>query len=86
MISYRCIACAAEQPANYTGFLCPTCGNNLDIRYDYAAAAEELQGGFGGGARQLFRYQTLLPVRRAEARFPLRIGGTPLYPAQRLGP
>lgn len=85
MISYRCIACASEQDTDYSGFLCPSCGGNLDIRYDYAAVAAMLQDGFGEGRRDLFRYQPLLPVRLPEGGFPLRIGGTPFYAAQQLG-
>ncbi len=85
MNGYRCFACAAEQGADYAGFECPACGGNLDITYDYAAAAEELAGGFGERPRDLFRYQALLPVKERQAPFPLQIGGTPLYQASRLG-
>jgi threonine synthase len=82
---YRCFGCTAVQPADYTGFQCPSCGGNLEITYDYAAAAEEIAGGFGTGPRDLFRYQPLLPVNIPATPFPLRIGGTPLYRAPRLG-
>jgi threonine synthase len=85
MNGYRCFACAAVQPADHAGFLCPSCGGNLEISYDYAAAAEELASGFGKSAGDLFRYQALLPVTGPRPRFPLRIGGTPLYRANRLG-
>jgi len=85
MNGYRCFACAAEQSADYAGFECPACGGNLEVTYDYAAAAEELAGGFGKSPRDLFRYQALLPVERLRSPFPLRIGGTPLYQASRLG-
>jgi threonine synthase len=82
---YQCIACAETQPASFTGFLCPTCGNNLELTYDYAAVAHELAGGFGAGRRDIFRYQALLPLTPEKHAFPLRIGGTPLYRAARLG-
>ena len=85
MNGYRCFACAAEQSADYAGFECPSCGGNLEVTYDYTAAAEELAGGFGESPRDLFRYQALLPVERPQPPFPLRIGGTPLYQASRLG-
>jgi len=85
MNGYRCFACAAEQSADYAGFECPSCGGNLEVTYNYAAAAEELAGGFEEHPRDLFRYQALLPVERLCSPFPLRIGGTPLYPASRLG-
>ena len=85
MNGYRCFACAAVAPVDYEGFLCTGCGGNLDITYDYAAVAEEIASGFGQESRDLFRYQPFLPVRSVEPRFPLRIGGTPLYEASRLG-
>jgi len=85
MNGYRCFACAAEQSADYAGFQCPSCGGNLEVTYNYSAAAEELAGGFGDSPRDLFRYQALLPVERQQSSFPLRIGGTPLYQAARLG-
>jgi threonine synthase len=85
MNGYRCFACAAEQSADYAGFECPSCGGNLEVTYNYSAAAEELACGFGDSPHDLFRYQALLPVERQQSPFPLRIGGTPLYQATRLG-
>jgi len=85
MNGYRCFACAAEQPANFDGMLCPCCGGNLDITYDYDSIATNIAGGFGNSARELFRYQPLLPVAKPAAPLTLRVGGTPLYQASRLG-
>jgi len=70
---------------DFAGFLCPDCGGNLDITYDYAAIAKDVAGGFGNDQNDLFRYAPLLPVRETDAPFPLRIGRTPLYAAARLG-
>ena len=85
MNGYRCFACDAEQPVDYAGFDCPSCGGNLEVTYDYAAVAEELAGGFGEYTHDMFRYQALLPVERLQSPFPLRIGNTPLYQVGRLG-
>ena len=85
MSGYRCIACAAVQPADFDGFLCPSCGGNLDIRYDYEAIACDLAKGFDAGASGIFRYRALLPITEPEPAFPLRIGATPLYRSERLG-
>lgn len=85
MNGYRCIACSAKQTADFAGFVCPRCGGNLDITYDYAAIASGLAEGFGDNRTDLFRYAPLLPVRALDAPFPLRVGGTPLYAAPRLG-
>jgi threonine synthase len=85
MSGYRCIACAAVQPADFDGFLCPSCGGNLDIRYDYEAIACDLAKGFDAGASGIFRYRALLPINEPEPAIPLRIGATPLYRSERLG-
>lgn len=80
MKNFCCIACNATQAADYAGFLCPSCGGNLDIRYDYDA----INADFGDGTG-IFRYADLLPVSGSRASLPLKIGGTPLYAAVRLG-
>jgi len=77
MDGYRCIACTETLTANFAGFVCPVCGGNLDITYDYAAIREEIE--------QNFDFAALLPVSRLDAPFPLRIGGTQLLKAPRLG-
>ena len=87
MNGYRCIACAESQAFDFAGFLCPSCGGNLEIMYDYAAIAKDVAAGFGfeDSRADLFRYAPLLPVKDTGAPFPLRVGGTPLYEATRLG-
>ena len=80
MDGYRCLTCKTEQGADFAGFLCPDCGGNLDITYSYAAIKPD----FGVGAG-MFRYASLLPCPDPGAALPLKIGGTPLYRAPRLG-
>ena len=85
MNGYRCIACSVTQSVDFDGFLCPCCGGNLDVSYDYAEVANRIDGGFPKGPPDLFRFAPLLPLKQPRSAFPLRVGGTPLYPAQRLG-
>ncbi|HMO05380.1 MAG TPA: threonine synthase [Kiritimatiellia bacterium] len=79
---FTCIACAAQQPASFTGMTCPVCGGNLDVQYDYRAVDP---------ARwmierdDIFRYAALLPLRDLAFIPPQRVGRTPLYPARRAG-
>lgn len=70
---------------DFAGFVCPSCGGNLDITYDYAAIARDVAEGFDNSRTDLFRYAALLPVGETDAPFPLRVGRTPLYAAPRLG-
>ncbi len=85
MNGYRCFACMAEQSAEFAGFQCPVCGGNLDIIYDYSAVAQDFADAGNAEQRDLFRYRSFLPVETPQNPFPLRIGGTPLYRATRLG-
>ena len=85
MNGYRCVACSQIQAPDFDGFVCPACGSNLDITYDYAAVVDNIERSGLSHARYLFTYAPFLPVRMPRRRFPLRIGGTPLYPAKRLG-
>ena len=85
MNGYRCFACSATQAADFGGFLCPVCGGNLDITYDYDAVANKIGDGFHNAPHDIFRFAPLLPLRQPRSPFPLRVGGTPLYAAPRLG-
>jgi threonine synthase len=84
MNGYRCIACSTTQAVDYDGFLCPVCDGNLDITYDYCAVAKEIDDNLFKGHNDISRFAPLLPLKQPRTKFPLRIGGTPLYRAQRL--
>ena len=84
MIGYQCFACSAKQAVNFEGFQCPACGGNLDIIYDYERIAAEISEDFGKGTNDLFRFAALLPLNQPRSPFPLRVGGTPLYPVRPL--
>ena len=66
MNEFCCIACNATQSADYAGFVCPSCGGNLDISYDYGAIDTDFGNGDG-----IFAYAPLLPVRMPDQPFPL---------------
>ena len=84
MIGYRCFACATAQDAAFDGFVCPDCGGNLDIEYDYDNAARAFPGAARHGPRDIFDYAAMLPAFPDKS-FPMRVGATPLYKSQRLG-
>lgn len=79
MNGYRCFACSKVQSSGFEGFLCPLCGGNLDITYNYDEAAASIDESFGKGSNDLFRFSALLPLKQPRVSFPLRIGGTPFY-------
>ena len=81
---YRCFTCETTQSSGFDGFICPACGGNLDVRYDYPAAARNLENGFDRTRPDIFRFAPVLPIE-PRGSFPLRIGGTALYRARRLG-
>lgn len=85
MNGYRCFSCDETQNADFTGCLCPCCGGNLDITYDYDAVVSDIERLGIDRARYIFTYAPFLPVKKPDTRFPLRIGATPLYAANRLG-
>ncbi len=85
MKGFSCIACAVPQAADFDGFICPDCGGNLDITYDYDAIIDQIERSGIDRARSIFRYAAFLPVAKPAGGFPLRIGRTPLYEAKRLG-
>ena len=80
MNGYRCVACNTEQSADFAGFACPACGGNLEITYSYAGIGSHFGDGEG-----MFRYEPLLPCADPGTTLPLKIGGTPLHRARRLG-
>ena len=84
MNGYRCVACSLAQTADYEYFVCPVCGGNLDISYDYAAAAQDMRESFSKAASDMFRFAPLLPLKQPRSPFPLRVGATPIYPVKRL--
>ena len=79
MNGYRCFACSVTQSADYEGFVCPVCGGNLDISYDYDKAVSGIDESFGDASAGLFRFAALLPLESNRPKFPLHVGGTPLY-------
>lgn len=78
---FECIACGKQHPASYRGYVCEACGGNLNITYDYKAAAKTLsRENLAKNADQsVQRYLPVLPVEKAESFPPVRVGMTPLY-------
>ena len=81
---YRCYACGEELGKDFVGYCCPKCGGNLEVRYAWPAGHPNPRWWAEEGRRDIWRYEALLPVGKG-AGSPLRVGGTPLLRAERLG-
>ena len=80
---FRCFGCGAEQGAGDGGYVCPACGGNLEVRYQWPKGRGRWW--VDEERKDVFRYRALLPVSRMELASPLRVGMTPIYEAPRLG-
>lgn len=86
----RCMKCGAEFDPSEVRYVCPRCGNDgiLEVLYDYDRVRPLLtrQTLAANTDFSMWRYLALLPVDQRPASLTLRIGWTPLYESQRLGP
>jgi len=77
----ECVSCRHRLESDFSGYVCPRCGNNLRVLYDLDRVKAWREAGKfpARGRTDLLRYGAVLPV--AEERFypDLRVGGTPLY-------
>lgn len=88
VIGLRCVLCGRDHAPGDGTLVCPRCGDDgtLDVEYDLdeARGAISWEALRRDGDRSMWRYRALLPVGGGERRLPLRVGGTPLVPAERL--
>ncbi len=87
MTGFQCVACGERQDADYAGYICPACGGNHQVTYDYDRVREslDLQRPFHHQRADIFRYLPLLPIDDLSLAPSLRVGATPLFRARRLG-
>ncbi|MBI4527329.1 MAG: threonine synthase [Deltaproteobacteria bacterium] len=86
VISLSCVLCGKlyeESPGLYA---CLACGDlaTLRVSYDYESVTIGRESLASQPLSDQWRYLPLLPLRNRKVSIPLRIGGTPLYPAPRL--
>ena len=86
-VGFKCFKCETIQDRGYTGYTCPSCGGNLDVIYNYDQLKRDIdrERMVIADRQDIFRYANLLPVLRVDFASPLKVGMTPLYPADRLG-
>lgn len=86
VLGAKCIRCGREWEAKPDITTCPACGGMLDIQYDYAAIAKEVNHTVmaNRAEQSMWRYMEYLPVLGKGRRPKLRVGWSPFYQADRL--
>jgi threonine synthase len=79
---YRCLKCSGVLPENFPGMICPDCGGNLDVEYNYDRIDPK---NWLLDRDDIFRYTALLPIKNLDFIPTQRVGRTPLYHAKRAG-
>jgi threonine synthase len=85
----QCVLCGTSYSVAETAYSCPNCGplGVLEVHYDYELVAQRISRASLAENRDatMWRYRALLPISYSHNVRPrLAIGGTPLYPVERL--
>ena len=82
----RCVSCKGEYREEQAYTQCPTCGDALDVFYDYDAIGERLNKHVLKSARiRTMKYLDFYPLNDLRKVVTLYEGGTPCYKAKNLG-
>jgi threonine synthase len=83
---FKCVECAREHRAGEIEYVCPDCGGNLDVLYDYDRVRRRMTKESLAGDRDLtiWRYRALLPIKDSSPVPPLAVGWTPIYDSPKL--
>lgn len=83
---FQCLECNQTFGVNEIQYVCPECGGNLDVRYDYERINQHFSKALLVADRNLtiWRYRPLLPMEETSPVPPLSVGWTPLYDVPRL--
>jgi threonine synthase len=83
---FRCVECQVEYRVADCEYVCPACGGNLDVLYDYDAIKTQLTRERLATDQNftMWRYRPLLPIRDSSTVPPLTIGWTPIYDSKKI--
>ena len=85
-IGFKCIACGEESPAESFHYTCKSCGENLDVIYDYSAINDvwSKDALIKNTDHSIWRFLPLLPVNESPKNTSMQVGGTPLIKSDSL--
>ncbi len=83
---FKCVECTRLFGVNEVQYVCPECGGNLDVLYDYERIGQQLNKASLAADRNftIWRYRALLPIEDLSPAPPLAVGWTPIYDCPRL--
>ncbi|HTG17668.1 MAG TPA: threonine synthase [Blastocatellia bacterium] len=83
---FKCFDCGREHGVAEVEYVCPGCGGNLDVLYDYDRVKAQLTKTSLAADHNftMWRYRALLPIDESSAVPPLTVGWTPIYDCTRL--
>jgi len=81
ILNLQCINCGREYKTNEVHFLCPSCGGNLEVNYDYKLIAKRFRTDALNENRNydMWRYMDLLPINDHDKVPNVHVGWTPVY-------
>lgn len=81
VIGFQCVKCAHTHNPHEIEYVCPACGGNLEVLYDYDRIGKSLTKEWLAANRDLtmWRYRALLPIGDTSQVPPLSVGWTPIY-------
>jgi threonine synthase len=83
---FQCVECAKHLSKGEAEYICPACGGNLDVLYDYDQIARSFSKAHLEADRNftIWRYRALLPIEATSPVPPLTVGWTPVYDCKAL--
>jgi threonine synthase len=83
---FKCFECGKEHGFAASQYVCPSCGGNLDVVYDYKQIASVLDKDRLAADPDLtiWRYRALLPIEDSSPVPRLTVGWTPIYDCRSL--
>lgn len=81
VLGFKCVECAGVYSPSEIEYVCPSCGGNLEILYDYDWIGKSFNKDWLAANRDLtmWRYRPLLPIGDTFQVPPLSVGWTPIY-------